>query len=54
MPISSQRNVILPESSSKNSISALANKASSKFLIIVLVTNQSETYFNAGRKSSTA
>ena len=30
------------------------NKAPLKFLIILLVTNQSETNFNPGRKSSTA
>ena len=52
MPISSQQNVTLPESSSKKSKPSSAYKAVESFLIILLVTNQSEISFNAARESS--
>ena len=52
MPISSQQNVTLPESSSKKSKPSSAHKAVESFLIILLVTNQSEISFNAARESS--
>ena len=49
-PISSLKNVILLESSLIKIILSLANMASSSFLINLLVTNQTETNFNAGGK----
>ena len=47
MPISSQQHVALLESSLKYSIFSSAYKAVKISLIILLVTNQSETKFNA-------
>ena len=48
--ISSQKVVTLLKCSVIKIISILANKESSSFLIILLVTNQSGTYFVAARK----
>ena len=54
IPISLQENMVLPESSLKQSILSPAYKAIRSYLIILFVTNQSRINFNTGRKSSTA